>query len=74
MAGQAPIPLLAGIVPVVGTQNFLRSLRFATAPGWYILYGIVVRAGANALDPGEWSGWNPAVFYPFVVPSPFTPP
>ncbi len=66
VTGQAPVPLFAGVVPSVGTQHFYRWLTPAT-PGWCILYGLVVRAGANPLDPREWAGWNPAAFYPFLV-------
>lgn len=58
VTGPAPVPLFAGIVPSVGTFNVYRSLTFAT-PGWNVLYGLVVRAGANPLDPQEWAGWNP---------------
>jgi hypothetical protein len=69
VTGQAPVPLFAAVVPAVGTQYFYRHLSFATgaAQGWYVLYGLVVRAGANPLDPREWGGWNPAAFYPFLV-------
>jgi hypothetical protein len=74
VTGQAPVPLFAGVVPAVGTRNFQRSLSFTAgaAQGWYVLYGIVVRAGADPLEPREWGGWNPAAFYPFLVTPPIT--
>ena len=66
VTGPTPAPLFAGVVPSVGTYPAYRWLTLAT-PGWCVLYGIVVRAGANPLDPREWVGWNPAVFYPLLV-------
>jgi hypothetical protein len=74
VTGQTPVPLFAGIVPVVGTRNVYRQISFTgvAGPGWYVLYGIVVRAGANPLDAREWSGWNPAAFYPLLVTPPIT--
>jgi len=69
VTGPAPVPLFAAAAPEVGTHHAYRWIHFSdgAAPGWYVLYGIVVRAGANPLDPREWDGWNPAAFYPLVV-------
>jgi hypothetical protein len=69
VTGQAPVPLLTGVIPEVGSKNAYRWINFSTGspPGWYVLYGIVVRAGANPLDPREWAGWYPAAFYPLLV-------
>jgi hypothetical protein len=66
VTGPAPAPLFSGVVPSVGTYHAYRWLTLAT-PGWCVLYGLVVRAGANPLDPREWAGWNPAAFYPLLV-------
>ena len=66
VTGPAPAPLFAGVVPSVGTHHAYRYPTFGT-PGWWILYGLVVRAGANPLEPREWAGWNPAAFYPLLV-------
>jgi len=74
VTGQSPVPLLAGFVPEVGEQYFSRQLSFRAGDpqGWYVLYGLVVRPGANPLDPREWGGWNPTSFYPFLVTPPVT--
>jgi hypothetical protein len=66
VTGPAPTPLFAGVVPSVGKYHVYRWLTLAT-PGWCVLYSLVVRAGANPLDPREWAGWNPAAFYPLLV-------
>ncbi|HMH50712.1 MAG TPA: hypothetical protein VK548_10795 [Candidatus Acidoferrum sp.] len=66
VTGPAPAPLFVGVVPSVGNHHAYRWLTLTT-PGWCVLYGLVVRAGANPLDPREWAGWNPAAFYPLLV-------
>jgi len=66
VTGAAPAPLFAGVVPSVGKYYAHRWLTLTT-PGWCVLYGLVVPAGANPLDPREWAGWNPAAFYPLLV-------
>jgi hypothetical protein len=67
VTGQAPVPLFAGVVPTVGTRNFQRSLSFAAGagPGWCVLYGLVVRAGANPLDRENGTAGTPPRSTPF---------
>jgi hypothetical protein len=62
-------------VPEVGTQHAYRWINFSTgaAPGWYVLYAIVVRTGANPLAPREWAGWRPASFHPSWSPRDYSP-
>ena len=74
VTGPSPVPLLVGFIPKEGAQFFSRHLNFAVGDpqGWYVLYGLIVRAGANPLDPREWGGWNPTSFYPFLVTPPVT--
>jgi len=69
VTGNAPVPLLADILPTGTPQYFQRYLSFTAADplGWQVLYGIVVRAGANPLDPREWAGWNATSFFPVLV-------
>jgi hypothetical protein len=69
VTGPAPAPLATAVFPEVGTQHAYRWINFSTGspPGWYVLYGLVVRAGANPLDPREWIGWRAASFHPLLV-------
>jgi hypothetical protein len=69
VTGNAPVPLLAGILPTTAPQYFQRYLRLTAADpqGWHVLYGLAVRAGADPLDPREWAGWNATSFFPILV-------
>ena len=69
VTGNAPVPLLANILPSSTPQYFQRYLGFIAADplGWHVLYGLAVRAGANPLDPREWAGWNATSFFPVLV-------
>jgi hypothetical protein len=69
VTGNTPVPLLANILPSSTPQYFQRHLSFTVADplGWQVLYGVAVRAGANPLDPREWTGWNATSFFPVLV-------
>ena len=69
VTGNAPVPLLANILPTSTPQYFQRYLSFTAGDplGWHVLYGLAVRAGANPLDPREWAGWNATSFFPVLV-------
>ena len=59
----APIPFLADVT-AAETTSFRLVHRFTDPQGWYILYGLVVPAGADPLDPRRWAD---TYFFPFLV-------
>ena len=59
----APIPFLADVT-AAKTTSFRLVHRFTDPQGWYILYGLVVPAGADPLDPRRWTD---TYFFPFLV-------
>ena len=67
-----PVPLLANILPATTAQYFQRHIPVTAADplGWRVLYALAVRAGADPLDPREWSGWNATSFFPVLVVPP----
>ena len=60
----APVPFLANLTPVDATYNL--NVRFSSTDpqGWYTLFGIIVPAGADPLDPDRWLSTS---FYPLLV-------
>jgi hypothetical protein len=64
----SPVPFLANVVPAE-TKTFRLAHTFATGEpqGWYWLYGLVVNAGADPLDPRSWID---TFFFPLLVTPP----
>ena len=61
----APIPFLADVTAAETTSfNLLHRFTAVDPQGWYILYGLVVAAGADPLDPRRWID---TYFFPLLV-------
>ena len=70
LIGPAPVPLLAGVVPSdVSSSQRVHQFGASDARGWYVLYGLVVDAGADPLDPHRWITTS---FFPLLVTPPVT--
>ena len=66
----APIPFLADVTAAETTSFRLNHSFTAVDPqGWYVLYGLVVAAGADPLDPHRWLDTS---FFPLLVTPPVT--
>lgn len=65
--GPAPVPFLVNFTPADATYNLNQQLSSTDPRGWYTLYGIIVSAGANPLDPNRWLSTS---FYPLLVTAP----
>jgi len=61
-----PVPFLKNVVPAASVSYRLVIPDFASgeAPGWYMLYGLVVVAGS---DPGDPKHWLSSSFVPLLV-------
>lgn len=62
--GAKPVPFLVSLTPVDATYNLNEQLSSTDQRGWYTLYGIIVPAGADPLDPHRWLSTS---FYPLLV-------
>lgn len=63
--GALPVPLLTSVLPTATMALRVGHTFMPADPhGWYMLYGIIVRAGAGPFDPSRWVN---ASFFPLLV-------
>ena len=66
--GAAPVPLATGAFPSdVTTSQRIQQFGASDPQGWYVLYGLVVSAGKNPLDPHHWISTS---FFPLLLAPP----
>jgi len=65
--GTTPVPFLVNHTPEDAAYNLNQPLSLTDPTGWYTLYGIIVPAGADPLDPNRWVSTS---FYPLLVTPP----
>jgi hypothetical protein len=67
VSSAAPVPYLVDFPVYPATFRLSYRSSVAEARGWHTLYGLIVRAGANPLDPLQWISTS---LFPFLVTPP----